>query len=147
MEECPAMKKDEAFSKKIVIRYPAEIVDQPIVYRLVKDYDMIFNILKARVFPRREGLLVLELQGTKENFDRAVKYLKNQGLKVEPLSKSVTQNLEKCVHCGACLAFCPVNALYFEKDSMKVLFDAEKCTGCEICVTACPPRAMEIDLL
>ncbi len=48
MEECPAMKK-EVFAKKIVIRYPAEIVDQPIVYRLVKDYDLAFNILKARV--------------------------------------------------------------------------------------------------
>jgi len=146
MEECPAMKK-EVFAKKIVIRYPAEIVDQPIVYRLVKDYDLAFNILKARVFPRREGLLVLELQGTRENFDKGVAYLKGQGLKVEPLSKSVTQNLEKCVHCGACLAFCPVTALNIEKGSMKVVFDAEKCTGCEICVTACPPRAMEIDLL
>lgn len=135
------------YSKKVVIRYPAETVDQPIVYHLVKDYDLLFNILKARVFPRREGLLVLELRGTKENFDRGIHYMKEMGLRVEPLSKSVKQNKHKCVHCGACIAFCPTDALHFEVGSPIVVFDAEKCNGCEICVSACPPRAMEIDLL
>ncbi len=135
------------YTKKIVIRYPADVVDQPIVYRLVKDFDLVFNILKARVFPRREGLLVLEISGTRENFDRGVHFLKEKGLKVEPLSKRVKQNLEKCVHCGACIAFCPTEALHFDRESTMVLFDAEKCNGCEICVSACPPRAMEVDLL
>ena len=135
------------FTKKIVIRYPADVIDQPIIYRLVKDYDLQFNILKARVTPRREGLLVLELSGTKENFDKGIAFLKSAGLKVEPLSKSVTQNLDRCVHCGACVAFCPTAALHLDSDSAKVVFDPEKCSGCEICVKACPPRAMEIDLL
>jgi ferredoxin len=138
---------DKTYSKKIVIRYTPEIVDQPIVCRLVQVYDLTFNILRARVSQRREGLLVLELTGTKKNFDRGINYLKESGLKVEPLSKSVTQNVEKCVHCGACLAFCSTNALYFDDTTMKVLFDPEKCNGCEFCVTACPARAMEIDLL
>ncbi|HEX7557134.1 MAG TPA: 4Fe-4S binding protein [Leptolinea sp.] len=68
-------------------------------------------------------------------------------MKVEPLSKSVSQNNDKCVHCGACTAFCPTGALAFEIPSLKVLFDAEKCNGCELCVSACPVRAMEINLL
>ena len=50
-------------SRKIIIRYSADIVDQPIIYELVKKYDLVFNILKARVFPRREGVIVLELTG------------------------------------------------------------------------------------
>ena len=108
---------------------------------------MIFNILKARIFPRREGVIVLELSGLKENFDSGIRFLKEMGLKVEPLSKSVSQNVDKCVHCGACIAFCPTAALSFEKKSLKVLFDPEKCNGCELCVSACPVRAMEINLL
>jgi ferredoxin len=138
---------DKTYSKKIVIRYTPEVVDKPLVCHLAQVYDLSFNILRARVSQRREGLLVLELTGTKKNFDRGIKYLKESGLKVEPLSKSVTQNVERCVHCGACLAFCSTNALYFDDTTMKILFDPEKCNGCEFCVTACPARAMEIDLL
>ncbi len=75
------------------------------------------------------------------------KLVKEMGLKVEPLSKSVSQNRDKCVHCGACTAFCPTQALSFEAGSSKIVFDAEKCNGCELCVSACPVRAMEINLL
>ena len=135
------------YSKKIVIRYTPDIVQQPVIYQLVKQYNLVFNILKARIFPRREGVIVLELSGLKENFDSGIRFLKEMGLKVEPLSKSVSQNVDKCVHCGACTAFCPTAALSFEKKSLKVLFDPEKCNGCELCVSACPVRAMEINLL
>ena len=135
------------YSKKIVIRYTPDIVQQPVICQLVKQYDLTFNILKARIFPRREGVIVLELSGLKENFDRGIHFLKEMGLKVEPLSKSVSQNIDRCVHCGACTAFCSTGALSFEKPALKVLFDPETCNGCELCVSACPVRAMEINLL
>jgi L-aspartate semialdehyde sulfurtransferase ferredoxin len=135
------------FSKKIVIRYTPDTVQQPVIYQLVKQYNLVFNILKARIFPRREGVIVLELSGTKENFDQGIRFLKEMGLKVEALSKSVSQNADKCVYCGACTAFCPTGALAFEMESQKVIFDPEKCNGCELCVSACPVRAMEINLL
>ena len=135
------------YSKKIVIRYEADIVDKPVVYSLVKDFNLAFNIMRARVSPRRERLVALERTGKKKDFDRAIRYLKGLGLNVEPLSKSVTQNVDKCVHCGACLAFCSTDALYIDKKTMKVLFDPEKCNGCELCVKGCPTRAMEINLL
>lgn len=144
----PANRPEEApYSRKIIVRYSAEIVDKPIVYRLVKDFDLAFNILKARILPRREGLLVLDLVGTKENFDRGIQYLKESGVFVEPLSKRVSRNMDRCVHCGACVAFCSTDALSLDRSTMQVHFDPEKCSGCEICVTACPARAMEINLL
>ena len=134
------------YSKKVVIRYTATNVDQPIICQLVKKHDLDFNILKAQILPRREGVIVVELSGSKENFDKGIRFLKEKGLKVEPVSKNVSQNNDKCVHCGACTAFCPTDALYLDRQSMKVLFDAEKCNGCELCVLACPPRAMEVNI-
>jgi L-aspartate semialdehyde sulfurtransferase ferredoxin len=134
-------------TKKVVIRYSADIVDQPITCQLVKRYDLDFNILKARIFPRREGVMVLELSGTQENFDAGIRFMKEKGLRVEPLSKSVTRNSDKCVHCGACVAFCPTEALHMDPKTSKIIFDPERCNGCEFCVTACPARAMSIDLL
>jgi len=134
------------YSKKIVIRYEADIVDKPIVYSLVKDFDLAFNIMRRGYRRDAKDWWYLTLQ-EKENFDRAIRYLKNLGLNVEPLSKSVVQNIDKCVHCGACLAFCTTSALFIDKETMKVKFDPEKCNGCALCVKACPPRAMEINLL
>jgi Pyruvate/2-oxoacid:ferredoxin oxidoreductase delta subunit len=135
------------YSRKVVVHYTADTVEKPIIYELVKRFDLVFNILKARIFPRREGMIVLDLSGTKENFDAAIRFLKENGLRVEPLSKSVRQNLDRCVSCGACTAFCPTSALSFDRTSLKVCFDAEKCNGCELCVSACPVRAMEVNLL
>ena len=134
------------YSRKIVVRYSPDIVEQPIIYELSKKYDLIFNILKARVFPRREGVIVLQLTGFKENFDEAIRFLEERGLRVDSLSKSVCQDTSRCVHCGACTAFCPTGALSFERNTWQVGFDPEKCNGCELCVTACSVRAMTVNL-
>jgi len=72
--------------------------------------------------------------------------MKEKGLRVEPLSKSVTRNTDRCVHCGACIAFCPTEALHRDPGTSMIVFDPERCNGCEFCVTACPARAMSIDL-
>ena len=40
-----------AISKRIVLHFPKRLVDRPIVSRLVKDYNLDFNILKALITP------------------------------------------------------------------------------------------------
>lgn len=133
-------------SKKIVLKFPTKLVGQPIVYRLVKDYGLVFNILRARVTPQEEGELVLELKGEKQKYADGIKYLSAQGVKIEPLSQDVMRDDNRCTHCGACIAICPTEALYLDKKTRKVIFETEKCIACELCVKACPPRAMKIKL-
>jgi ferredoxin len=133
-------------SKRLVLTFPRNLVDKPVVYKLVKDFDLTFNILQARVTPEEEGLLVMELIGKKENYDKGVKYLTDLGVKIQPLSKDVTRNEERCTHCGACVVICPTGALSLDKGTMKVDFDSKKCIACELCVKACPPRAMIVKL-
>lgn len=133
-------------SKRIVLTFPHKLVNQPIVYKLVKDYDLVFNILQAKITPEEEGLLVLELKGKKENYAQGVKYLTDLGVKIQPLAKDVTRDESRCTHCGACVAVCPVGALYLDAKTMKIIFDSEKCIACELCVKACPPRAMVVKL-
>lgn len=133
-------------SKKIVLRFPPKLVDKPIVYKLIKDFDLIFNILRARVTPKEEGELVIELKGNKEKYAQGVKYLKELGVKIQPLSQDVTRDEERCTHCGACITICPTGAFYMDKKTMQVIFDASKCIACELCVKGCPPRAMKVKL-
>ncbi len=131
-------------SKKIVLRFPRRLVERPIVYRLVKDYDLEFNILKASITPEQEGLLVLELKGNQKEYDRGIEFLVKAGVKIQALSQDVTRNEARCTHCGACVTVCPAGAFRVEPRTMRIIFEDEKCIGCGLCITACPPRAMEV---
>ena len=131
-------------AKRIVLTFPHNLLDKPVVYKLVKDYNLTFNILQAKITPEEAGLLILELSGRKEDYDKGVKYLTNLGVKIQALSKDVIRDEKKCTHCGACVVICPTSALNLDKDTMKVNFDSKKCIACELCVKACPPRAMAV---
>jgi ferredoxin len=131
-------------SKRIVLHFPHRLVDQPIVYKLIKEYDLQFNILKASITPQEEGLMVLELVGKRENFDKGIEYLQSCGVMIQSLSQDVVRNEEKCTNCGVCVPICPTQALVVDPDTRKVLFHTKKCIACELCVKICPPRAMEV---
>ena len=133
-----------AVSKRIVIRFPRRLVERPIVYRLVKDYDLEFNILKASITPEEEGLLVLELKGNQKEYDRGINFLIKAGVKIQSLSQDVTRNEERCNHCGACVTVCPAGAFKVDPQTREILFDNSKCIACGLCIPACPPHAMEV---
>ena len=131
-------------SKRIVLHFPSRLVDQPIVYKLVKDFDLQFNILKAYVTPQEEGLMVFELIGEEENFNKGIEYLTSCGVRIQPLSQDVIRNAAKCMDCGVCVTICPTAALVVDPITRKVLFYDNKCIACEHCVKICPTRAMEV---
>lgn len=131
-------------SRKIVLHFPNRLVDQPIIYRLIKEYDLSFNILKASVIPDEEGLVVLELSGEQENYDKGIKYLAKTGVKIQSLSQNVLRNDDRCTHCGACITICPTSAFELDPTTRQVAFINEKCIACGLCIKACPPRAMEL---
>jgi len=133
-----------AISKRIVLHFPRRLVERPIVSRLVKDYNLDFNILKASVTPEEEGLLILELSGKQSDYDKGIRYLTETGVKIQALSQDVTRNEERCTHCGACITICPSGAFELEPLTRRVNFYNEKCLACELCIKACPPRAMEL---
>jgi ferredoxin len=131
-------------ARRIVLKFPTKLLDKPIVYRLVKDYGLVFNILRARVTPKEEGELVIELQGEERKCDEGIRYLKDLGVTIQPLSQDIIRDEKRCTHCGACVTICPTGALYMDKEKMEVVFDATKCVACEACIEGCPQRAMKV---
>ena len=132
------------YSKVISLRFTKKFVNKPVVVNLVKKFDLSFNILKATIYPRKEGFMVLELEGQRENFKRGVRYLKSVGIKVENIGQDIKRDENKCLQCGACTAICPTGALYIKRPEMEVVFNNKKCSACEICVSACLVRAMKV---
>lgn len=132
-------------ARKIVLNFPKEKIDKPIVYKLIKDVNLTFNILRANITPDQEGHMVLELTGENSEIERGIKYLKDEGISLQPLSKDIKVNWEKCTQCGVCVAICPTDALYVkDRKTMEVAFDSDKCIACELCIRPCPPRAIEV---
>jgi len=131
-------------SRKIVLHFPPSVTGQPIVYRLARDFNLSFNILKASVSPGEDGLLVMELSGDQGNYDKGIQYLTETGVRIQSLSQDVVRDEARCTHCGACITICPTGAFSLEPKTRKVLFDHSKCVVCGLCVKACPPRAMKL---
>ena len=132
------------YTRNYFLRFPKETCDQPVIYHLAKGYDIEFNILKADILPQREGIMIIEFKGLRENVQESLAYLKELGVKVERLAGKIHRDETRCFQCGACTGICPVGALFISRPEMAVIFDPEKCTGCGLCVTGCPVRAMEV---
>ena len=130
--------------KRITLRFQRSSIDKPIVYRLAKDFDLVYNILRANVSPRAESMMVLEVEGSEGEFEKGIAYLQGIGVGIEPIDQDISKDEERCVHCGLCTSVCASQALDIERETMRVRFDYEKCVACELCVKVCPVRAMQV---
>lgn len=129
--------------KKLVISFPPRLIQEPVTYHLIRDYDLQVNILRATVRPRERGRMVVEIKGEKKDLDRAFEYMESVGLQVDPLVQEMRYYPERCVHCTACTAVCPTEALTVDPSSRELIFDAGHCIICESCIPACSYAAIE----
>lgn len=127
---------------KFILTFSPAIVEQPIIYKLIKNFDLMVNILKANIDLNKQGTMLVEIEG--ENFEKGIEFLKSLGISIKPLAQEVIRDLNKCTHCGLCVTLCPAGALYTDKVTMEVLFESNKCLICKECVRICPYKAMEV---
>jgi ABC-type methionine transport system ATPase subunit len=72
-------------SVRVRLTYPLERVHEPILYRLVTDYDLIPNIRRANIDPHSGGFIFLELQGAGTDIASALRFLDAVGVEVSPI--------------------------------------------------------------
>ena len=77
--------------EKFYLTYPPALVKEPLIYLLVKKFDLIPNIRGANV-SEEMGLLAVELEGPQETIDNAVAWMRAQGVTVEPIRKMSSSN-------------------------------------------------------
>ncbi len=130
--------------KRVILRFKRKTIDKPIVYRLARDFDLVYNILRANVSPRAESMMVLEIEGEEAHFAAGMEYLSSCGLVIEPIAQDINRNEERCVHCGLCTSVCAPQALDIDRKTMRVEFDYDRCVACELCVKVCPVKAMNV---
>jgi ferredoxin len=130
-------------NEKVILRIPADMVDRPIICQMSRQYDVIFNILKAEVTEEEDGLLILGLTGRRQQVAEAIDYIRAQGITVERLGGRTSVHKNLCTHCGACVAHCPTEALVLD-EARYVHFVPAKCIACGLCLPTCPYNAIEM---
>jgi ABC-type methionine transport system ATPase subunit len=89
MEE-RGMSQGIAAKTKLYLTYPKALVREPLLYKLLKRFDVVFNIRGASVSDE-VGIIAIELDGPDDVIERAIIWLREQGVTVEPIEKNVIE--------------------------------------------------------
>jgi L-aspartate semialdehyde sulfurtransferase ferredoxin len=75
---------------RLFVSFPEELVDRPMIYEVVKRFDVVPNIRRANV-EAHTGWVILELNGTADQLDGAVAFLEESGCTVNTMEGDVIE--------------------------------------------------------
>ena len=75
---------------RLFVSFPEELADRPMIYEVVKRFDVVPNIRRANV-EQHSGWVILELTGAQEELDRSIGYLEEVGCTVNTMEGDVIE--------------------------------------------------------
>jgi ABC-type methionine transport system ATPase subunit len=75
-----------SIERKVHLTYPPHLTDQPVIYELIKKFDVVVNILEANVMPQ-EGWLLVAVQGEEQVVKEGLEWMAAQGIEVKEWAK------------------------------------------------------------
>ncbi len=120
------------------LKFDSRAVKKPVISMVTLKTSALINIIRAEVGPRR-GELIVEVEDSLA--DEVENSFRELGVDVCRLKKKVERS-DECVHCGACLSICPVEAIVIGERGEIVFLD--NCVLCGNCVGVCPVKALSL---
>jgi L-aspartate semialdehyde sulfurtransferase ferredoxin len=71
-------------TRRIKLTFPQDLIKEPVIFTMAKKFDVMPNIRRAKV-SETMGEVVLELEGTEARLEEGIAYLKERGVKVDPV--------------------------------------------------------------
>jgi len=68
--------------------FPPDLVTQPVVYSMGKEFQVVTNIRRANVSGDR-GWMILEMTGPDDEIERAIQWAKEKGVRIDPIEGDV----------------------------------------------------------
>lgn len=75
---------------RLFVSFPEDLVDRPMIYEVVKRFDVVPNIRRANV-EQHSGWVILELTGAPEHLDGSIGYLRDVGCTVNTMEGDVIE--------------------------------------------------------
>ncbi|NPB07000.1 MAG: FeS-binding protein [Aquificae bacterium] len=73
---------------RLQLIYPEDKVKEPVLCRLCKSFDVVVNIRTAKV-TKDAGVMAVEIDGEEEEIERAIRFLQEQGVIVQPIEGQI----------------------------------------------------------
>jgi ABC-type methionine transport system ATPase subunit len=71
-------------TRRIKLTFPQDLIKEPVIFTMAKKFDVMPNIRRAKV-TENVGEVVLELEGPEKKLEEGIAYLKERGVKVDPV--------------------------------------------------------------
>ena len=71
-------------SVRVKMTFPDQLIRQPVIARLVREFDVLQNIRQAKI-EESVGWVVCEIGGEEEQIERALEWLHDLGVEVDRL--------------------------------------------------------------
>ena len=78
-------------SLRLFVSFPEELVDRPLVYEIIKKFDVVPNIRRANV-EGHSGWVILEVNGEQSQLDGAIEYFEGLGCTVNRMEGDVLES-------------------------------------------------------
>jgi ABC-type methionine transport system ATPase subunit len=79
--------KKEVIRERVYLTFPENLIKQPVLSLLAKQFDVVFNIRGSTVTSEL-ALVALELDGSAAEVEKSIRWLKGKGVIVEPVAKA-----------------------------------------------------------
>jgi ABC-type methionine transport system ATPase subunit len=76
--------------RRLHLTFPEHLVQEPIIYTLGKQFDIVTNIRRANV-EEKVGWVILEVEGSDEALARGISYLEERGVQVDRIDGDVVE--------------------------------------------------------
>ncbi len=77
-------------TRKVWLTFPAELVKRPLIWEVGQKFNVVTNIRQASV-TKQIGILGLELAGEDSEIEKAIEFVVESGVSVEPLELDVVE--------------------------------------------------------
>src|SRR6476620_2760060 len=75
---------------RVKFTFPPEQIKEPVIYEVGKRFDLVTNVRRADI-TAEVAWAILELDGSREDLDRGVEWLRDLGIRVDPVEDSIIE--------------------------------------------------------
>ncbi len=76
--------------KKLYLLYPSNLVNKPVIWEFIKNFDVVVNI-KSASMKGEVGLVAVEIEGEEKYVEEGEKWLAQKGIKVDRIEQDILE--------------------------------------------------------